>query len=126
MIAGIIICHGQLAFELKNAAEKILGPSVHLLPFSNDGINPKSLFEAVREGMAQTKTTEFIVFVDMRGGSCWSVAKMLSRDTAKLKILSGVNLPMVTAFLTKRKQMPLEALAKTLETDAHRGVVLEE
>ncbi len=125
MITGIIICHGQLAAELKNAVECILGPVESLLTFSNDKLSPRTLYDQIVQAMENQTDSPMIIMVDLRGGSCWSVAKLLTKEFPQMRILTGVNLPMLTAFLTKRRQNDLQTLAEIMENDAHRGILLE-
>lgn len=125
MISGIIICHGRLAFELVNSVGKILGQADQIFPFSNDDLTPQDLYTLVKERIAEEGIEQMYAFVDLRGGSCWRVAKMLARDYPELKIASGVNIPMLISFLSKRQQMDGEELQKTLDTDAHRSIIFE-
>lgn len=126
MTEGIIICHGQLAFELIKTVDKILGNAKGLHPFSNDLIAPEVLYNQVIECIKENKIVKFVIMVDLRGGNCWKVAKMLNREFPATKLLSGVNIPMLVSFLTKRENASVADLEKILEQDTHRGVVLEQ
>ena len=123
MTAGIIICHDQLAFALLAAAQKICGPAENVLAFSNDQFDTKSLYQHISEKMAGITDKNMMIMVDLRGGSCWTAAKMLARDFPDTKILSGVNVPMLISFLSKRLQLDFAELPEILATDAHRGIV---
>jgi len=125
MTEGIIICHGQLAFELIKTVEKILGNVRGLYPFSNCLVAPEVLYNQVAKFIKASNTVNFVIMVDLRGGNCWKVAKMLNRDFPSMKLLSGVNIPMLISFLTKKEKASLSDLTEILERDTHRGVVLE-
>ena len=125
MIIGIIISHGRFAFELANSVQKILGKSEFLFPFSNDDLTAEKLYLAIKESIKKYNDSDCIAFIDLRGGSCWRVAKMLSKDYPKLKILCGVNIPMLISFLTKRESYIIDDLVQILNEDAHRGIVSE-
>lgn len=125
MIEGIIICHGRLAFELIKTVKKILGSVRGLYPFSNNLIAPEVLYHQLVELVKGSNTVNFVIMVDLRGGNCWKVAKMLQREFPGMKLLSGVNVPMLISFLTKRDKSSLSDLAEILERDTHRGVVFE-
>ena len=125
MICGILITHGRLAEELVNVSRKILGEREALFAFSNTGLAPKVLYEQVLETMDAHGVGETVLMVDLRGGSCWTVARMIARDRPGLKVFAGVNLPMLLSFLTKRESLPLEALNLAMENDAHRGVTVD-
>ncbi len=125
MPTGILICHGQLAFELIKTTEKILGPADSLLPFSNDGLSPETLYSKVADALGEKQIKAAVIMVDLRGGSCWKVAKMINKEIPTSKVLSGVNIPMVVSFLTKHKQLSFNELVETIAADTHRGVVNE-
>ncbi len=123
MPKGIIICHGKLAFELIQAAERILGNVDQVLTFSNDQLSPQSLYNEVVNTLNPHE--EIIIMVDLRGGNCWRIGKMIEQEFPHCRVISGVNLPMVISFATKRSQLPFEELISTIERDGHRGIVLE-
>ncbi len=123
MPKGIIICHGKLAFELVQAAERILGNVDQVLTFSNDQLSPQSLYNEVVNTLNPDE--EIIIMVDLRGGNCWRIGKMIEQEFPHSRVISGVNLPMVISFATKRSQLPFEELISTIERDGHRGIVLE-
>lgn len=125
MVTGILICHGQLAFELIRTVEKILGPADSLLPFSNEGLSPKTLYDKVMDTLAAKNVEQAVIMVDLRGGSCWMAAKMINKERPTSRVLSGVNVPMLVSFLTKHKQLSFNELVETIEADTHRGVVNE-
>ncbi len=125
MINGIVICHGKLAGALLNAAERILGSSEGVYAFTNEQLSPKGVYEAIVAQLGEQLDHPGIIMVDLRGGSCWSVAKMLARDYPGLRVVTGVNLPMLTSFITKRRQKTLDELAELLVVDGHRSVLLE-
>ncbi len=125
MIA-IIICHKSLASELIRTAHAIVNFSDGLYALSNENRTSEALLEEL-EKLVQEKAPERkgVLLVDLRGGNTWSVARRFTRDNPGFFVLSGVNLPMIFSFLTKRNQYRLEELVQVMERDAHRGVVLE-
>lgn len=119
------MCHGQLAFEIIRTVEKLFGTATHLHAFSNDGMSPAGLYQEVRKLLDREKPQELLAMVDLRGGSCWTVGKMLAQEEGGMPILSGVNVPMVVSFLSKRERLTFEELPQVLIDDALRGVVLD-
>ena len=122
MVAGIIICHGQLDGELLNAAEKILGKEDQVYAFSNHDISSKTLYLNVREVVTAHQLRRIVVMVDRRCGSCWTAGRVLARDFPDIKVLSGVNIPMLLSFLTKRNRLNYEELVEAMVEDTHRGI----
>jgi PTS system mannose-specific IIA component len=125
-MTGIVICHRRLAEELLNTAAAILGHHQDLYPFSNDKITAEELYHQIGEFFLKIKNpSRGVILVDLRGGNCWSIGKMIARSHPGFRVLTGVNLPMILSFLTKKNQLTSEELIELLETDAHRGIVLE-
>ena len=123
MPKGVIICHGKLAFELIQAAERILGNVDQVLTFSNDQLSPQSLYNEVVNTLQPDE--EIVIMVDLRGGNCWRIGKMIEQQFPNSRVISGVNLPMIISFATKRHQLPFSELVTTIERDGHRGITLE-
>ncbi len=120
---GLIICHRGLAFELVNTVDAIIGHHTELYPFSNEKISPEQLLKEL-ENFVQYKGNprEVVVMVDLLGGSCWTAARMLCRNHPTYRLLSGVNLPMLFSFLTKKDILPYDEFVQILEKDARRGI----
>ncbi len=125
MRLGIVICHGKLAFELLHTVECLVGRFENVLAFSNDGVAPQTLFEQVVEAVHTRQARELLILVDLRGGNCWRIGKMLEREFEKTHVVSGVNVPMVISFITKQAGLSFEELSRTVEQDGHRGILLE-
>lgn len=125
MVTGIIICHRLLAFELVNAVQKILGHTEYVYAFSNDNLAPQMIYENIIDVIKKNNANKIIAMVDLRGGSCWTVAKMITREFPQMKVISGVNVPMLISFLTKRDKLSFDELPEVLNTDAHRGILLD-
>ncbi len=125
MTRAVIICHGNLAFELVATANRVLGKIEDVFAFSNDNLSPEFLYEQVTKSISADRESGYLFLVDVRGGNCWRVAKMLNRAHPNSRVISGVNLPMVVSFVTKRKGLSLKELAEVVEKDGRRGIVLE-
>lgn len=125
MIIGIVICHSLLAFELVNAVQKILGHAEYVYAFSNDNLAPPIIYQNIVDVIKKSNADKIIAMVDLRGGSCWTVAKMITREFPQMKVISGVNVSMLISFLTKRDKLPFEELPQVLNTDGHRGILLD-
>jgi mannose/fructose-specific phosphotransferase system component IIA len=123
---GIVICHKSLAFELTTAAKTILGHHHDLFPFTNDKVTIEQLLKNLEKFLVSKGNPEqAVVMVDLRGGNCWTVARMLARAHPGFHVLSGVNLPMIFSFLTKKEQFSISDLLQMIESDARRGISIE-
>ena len=125
MVTGVVVCHGNLAQELSNTVARILGPVDALYTLSNENCSPQQLYELLSGVMSEAGDDPVFFLVDLRGGSCWTTARMLSRDYPHIKVITGVNIPMLVSFLTKRTQLSPEELAETLVRDASRGITID-
>jgi mannose/fructose-specific phosphotransferase system component IIA len=123
---GIVICHKTMAMELVNTAHSILGYSNDLISFTNEKLTTEEAVKQVFEHLKKVNNHKEVIFMtDMRGGNCWTIAQMVARDHENFFVLSGVNLPMILSFLTKKDLMSARELAETMDADARRGIVLE-
>jgi mannose/fructose-specific phosphotransferase system component IIA len=123
---GIVICHKSLAFDLIETASAILGHKEELHGFSNEKITTEEAVAKIKSLIQTIGDPENVVFmVDLQGGNCWTIAKILSRSHPGYFVISGVNLPMIFSFLTKKNQLNTLDLVHTIEKDAHRGILLE-
>ena len=119
MISAIVVTHGKLAEEFIATARHIYGATPGVYPLSNDNKTPQTLaneLEAILE--AGGPEDSFVIFVDFLGGSCGHATLSVERRHRNVRIVSGVNLPMLLAFLNKRTEVTFERLPAEL---ASRG-----
>jgi PTS system mannose-specific IIA component len=117
MVRALIIAHGNLAQELLNVAFSITGEKENVFAISNADLNLGSLQEIIREKLCGSD--EKVIFVDCLG-STYTAAK-IARN--KVPIITGVNLPMVISFLTKRDTISLDKLVEILIGDGHKSII---
>ncbi len=124
---GIVIGHKSLAFELIVTAEAILGQTEDLYAFSNEKISTEEGVTEIKNLLASRGNPENVIFmVDLRGGNCWAIARMTAHSHAGYYVVSGVNLPMILSFLTKKSTSSVTDLVQSMENDAHRGIMIEQ
>ena len=124
MIHALIVTHGNLGAELLRVVESLLGPQEAVEVLSNQGKDLECLCEMVDAHVPSAK--EAVLFVDFCGGSPFVACRRSSGDKRLCTVISGVNLPMLTSFFTKRNKMPLSELLQTIRDDAVRGIQLSE
>lgn len=104
-MTGIIIAtHGKLAYALLEAAEMIMGSQEYVGAISFEaGQNVLTLQEKIRQKIQEiAKDNEALILVDLQGGSPYNAAAMLAMTMPKVKVVSGVNLPMLLEVLPGR------------------------
>lgn len=117
MIPALIVCHGQLGEAFLAALAGIYGEVAGLASLSNDGHSAESLERTV-EAAAAALGDEGLVFTDYFGGSCATACLAVIARRPGLRLISGVNLPILLYYIAHRHELDLEALARGV---AHRG-----
>ena len=110
----MIVTHGNLAYELLNAAQKIESNVgvIEAVPLEwTDSVDEAR--EKIRQALERIGTDRgVIIFTDMFGGTPSNISlSFLEKD--RVEIVTGVNLPMVVKFATMQNE------AKDLATLAH-------
>ncbi len=109
-ITGIVVTHGKLAEELVRTAELIVGAQEDLYAVSGSDMCDESVIGKIREILASREDARVIVFVDYFGGSCCINSVRAVGGETGIKVMSGVNLPVLLAFATKRGTMPFDEM----------------
>lgn len=122
MIQGIIVGHRDIGASILKALESISGPVSDVCFCSNEGLSTRELASQIQECTGRNDSPS-IIFVDVLGGSCWRAAKMV--QTPDSHIITGLNLPMLLAFISKRDTVPFEELPSVIINDGIRGISTE-
>lgn len=110
-VRGIVVAHSELAAGLIGAVERITGLEAGvLLPLSNEGLGPEGLRERLTELVGDGPA---IVFTDLREGSCGMAGRYVCVSGPERVLITGVNLPVLLDFATKR-HLPLPELVDRL------------
>ena len=96
MIGVIVVTHGQLANELVNAAQAIVGDLPQFVAVSigwHD--NPNGAREAIKEAIDRVQgPAGVLILTDMFGGTPSNLG-LTFLETNRVEIITGVNLPML-------------------------------
>lgn len=122
MVIGIIVTHGRLADELIETAKGVYGDFSGCLAVTNVGKSPQALLDEVMTLVDAQKGSRYIVFVDFLGGSCGHVATKLRIERDDVPVITGVNLPMLLAFLNKRDSVPFAGLPGEIIGRGHNSI----
>ena len=125
MIGLVIVTHGKLAVELRNATEHVVGPQNFMETVC---IGPDDDMERRRDDIrlaikqvSQDQGT--ILLTDMFGGTPSNLAiSMLSRD--KVEVVAGVNLPMLIKLAEARNSATLIEAAETAKEAGQRYIAI--
>jgi mannose/fructose-specific phosphotransferase system component IIA len=113
-MAGVIVTHGDVARALRDAARQIAGDVRNLEIVSNEGASLDQLTGRVRDALAGLDGQACIVFVDFRGGSSANAALRAVAGLDRVRVVAGVNLPMVLDFVLRRGDYDLDAMVARL------------
>jgi PTS system mannose-specific IIA component len=123
MIGVVVVTHGQLATELVNSAEMIVGDLPHFTAVSigwHDDVND------AREDIAQAiervrGTSGVLVLTDMFGGtpSNLGITFLASNE---VEVITGVNLPMLIKLASLSKSSDLLAAAREMREHGRHAI----
>lgn len=124
MIGVVVITHGRLASEIVDTVKLIMGEPSHITAVT---FSARESIETLREraGEAITEYSDkdgCLVLTDLVGGSATNITVEYLKSE-KVRILTGVNLPMVMEALQSRDHLPIDQLAKKVRDGAIRGII---
>ena len=109
-IGVVVVTHGQLATELVNAAEMIVGDLPHFTAVSigwHDDVERarQAIGEAITRVQGSAGT---LILTDMFGGTPANLGVTFLEE-GRIEVITGVNLPMLIKLASVRGEKPLAA-----------------
>jgi len=126
MTGLLIVTHADFARGLLNAAESVLGD---LDRVETVCIGRQDSLDTIKEQIAlslehlDADKRGAIILTDMFGGTPSNLS-MHHLDPGRVEVVSGVNLPMVLKFFSKRNTMPVGDIARLLRDYGQRSICL--
>ena len=115
MIGVVVVTHGQLATELVNAAEMIVGDLPQFTAVSigwHDEVNDAR--EDIAQAIERVRGDDGVLLLtDMFGGTPSNLA-MTFLEKGRLEVITGVNLPMLIKLAGARHSADLLAVAREM------------
>ena len=123
MIGVVVVTHGQLATELLNAAETIVGD---LPRFAAVSIGWQEDTGDAREEIAQaiarvTQDSGVLILTDMFGGTPSNLG-MTFLETDHLEVITGVNLPMLIKLADLGERADLLTAAREMREQGRAAI----
>lgn len=109
---GVVVAHGALAAALVGEAERIGGECGVLSPVSNSECGPEEIERRIAGAAGPGPA---VIFVDMPCGSCFFAAMRTARSRADIRVVTGVNLPMLLDFMHHRTLPPADGAARAAD-----------
>lgn len=126
MVKIIIVAHGELAQELVNSVEAIVGKQSNLyvvkIEIGDSLVRMREKVNGLLEDVNDDDGS--LILTDMIGGTpCNASAPMCMLFNAE--ILSGVNLPMILSavFSSKKKDITISDLAEKVLLDGQKSMI---
>jgi PTS system mannose-specific IIA component len=123
MIGVVVVTHGQLANELVNAAEMIVGDLPQFTAVSigwHDDVNDAR--EDIAQAIDRVRGDEGVLLLtDMFGGTPSNLG-MTFLETDRLEVITGVNLPMLLKLANLRKSTNLLAVAQEMRDHGRNAI----
>ncbi len=123
MIGLVIVTHGALALEFRNALEHVVGrqtqlETVQIGPDDDADARRQEILRAIERVQSGQGV---IILTDMFGGTPSNLAISVM-DEAHAEVIAGINLPILVKLASIRAEMPLAQAVNTAR-DAGRKYI---
>ena len=123
MIGLVVVTHAGLANELVASATMITGE----IPFCEAlGLHPDdpadALVKRIGQALERVGGDGAIIMTDMFGGTPSNSALSFLSD-GKVEVVTGVNLPMLVDFCSRRERLTLEELSVSLLKSGRESII---
>jgi PTS system mannose-specific IIA component len=123
MIGVVVVTHGQLALELVNAAEAIVGDLPRFVAVSigwHEDVQDAR--EEIAAAIARLQDgSGVLVLTDMFGGTPSNLG-MTFLETDNVEVLTGVNLPMLIKLASLKESPPLLEVARQMREHGRNAI----
>jgi PTS system mannose-specific IIA component len=123
MIGVVVVTHGQLATELVNAAEMIVGDLPRFTAVSigwHDDVNDAR--GDIAQAIDRVRGEEgVLILTDMFGGTPSNIG-MTFLEKDKVEVITGVNLPMLIKLAGLQQSSDLLAVAKEMQDHGRNAI----
>ncbi|MDD2365217.1 MAG: PTS sugar transporter subunit IIA [Desulfuromonadaceae bacterium] len=124
MIGLVLVTHAGLATALIASAEMIVGPietcrTVEVAPDERADDIMAHVIEAVESVQADGA----IIMTDLFGGTPSNMSMSFLKE-GLVEVITGVNLPMLIEFCSRRERVPLTHLAADLQRTGREGIIV--
>ena len=129
-VGVVVVTHGQLATELVNSAEMIVGDLPHFAAVSigwhedvehaKESIGAAIQRVAASAGGTETEPADVMVLTDMFGGTPANLA--VTFVNPHVEVITGVNLPMLIKLARPQKGPDLLTLARDMREHGRNAI----
>ncbi|WP_314010388.1 PTS galactosamine/N-acetylgalactosamine transporter subunit IIA [Pseudostreptobacillus hongkongensis] len=111
MIGIILTGHGKISSGIKSSVDLVMGSvdKLEYYDFTQD-IAPEVLESKISEGIDKLNEDGVLILTDIAGGTPFKLASVLSLNKANVKVVAGMNLPMVLEVISEREYSDIEKI----------------
>jgi mannose PTS system EIIA component len=124
LVGIVIVSHGKLAEGLTDAVQMIVGPMAQLEDIAlleTEAV--EDLMEKVQKAVKKVDTGEgALIFVDIPGASPFNASARIAMENEALRVVGGINLPMLAEVLVSREGSDLDTLEKLALQSGRDGI----
>jgi PTS system mannose-specific IIA component len=123
MIGVVVVTHGQLATELVNAAETIVGDLPRFAAVSIGWHeDTQDARDEIGEAVARVRQDQgVLILTDMFGGTPSNLA-MTFLERGKVEVITGVNLPMLIKLASTTEPADLLQVARDMREHGRNAI----
>ncbi|HXD72569.1 MAG TPA: hypothetical protein VN628_02480 [Vicinamibacterales bacterium] len=126
MIGVVVVTHGQLATELLNAAEMIVGDLPRFAAVSigwHDDVTDarEDIAQAIERVRSDGGDSGVLLLTDMFGGTPSNLA-LTFIETNQIEVITGVNLPMLIKLAGLARSSDLLAVAREMREHGRAAI----
>lgn len=118
LLRGVVVSHGDLATAFVDAVHRITGEDGVLAAVTNVGCSREVLRERLHTALAEGPA---LLFVDMPAGSCLQAAAAEVKERQDVRVIAGVNLPMLLDFVYHR-ELSVDEAAERAVAHGHQAI----
>jgi mannose PTS system EIIA component len=123
VIGVVVVTHGQLATELVNAAETIVGDLPRFAAVSIGWHeDTQDARDEIAEAVARVQQDQgVLILTDMFGGTPSNLA-MTFLEQGKVEVITGVNLPMLIKLASATEPVDLQQVARDMREHGRNAI----
>ena len=113
----LLVSHGELSKSLIDSTEMLVGETDgldYLIFDKNMGID--ELKDSFIKYLDENEE-ELLIFTDIKGGTSFNVASILTNDMDKVNIFYGMNLPMIVEAALYKDEFSMDELVEQIKSN---------
>lgn len=124
MIGLVVVTHASLAGELLRATAMITGDLERCEAVELHADDPPDqLTGRIAESLERVGADGAVIMTDMFGGTPSNTGMSFLKE-GRFEVVTGVNLPMMVEFFSRRERLALDELAATLQRCGRESIIV--